>query len=293
MSTGAIDADTRAALLAMQCEEITGHHIYLRLAGRVNDAHNSAVLRRIAAEESRHYGLLRALTGKAVKPRRWRVTFYYWLSRLLGLTFGIKLLERGEQQAQAGYAAYITRVPMLGEMLAEEQAHEDELLAMLDEEALQYAGSVVLGLNDALVELTGALAGYSLAFQNTRLIALTGLITGVSASLSMAASEYLSTRAEGGEQSPTRAAIYTGIAYVVTVALLVAPFLLLKHYLACLALTLAMAVLVIAAFNYYLAVVRDEGFRRRFGEMALISLGVAALSFGIGYLVRALFGIEI
>lgn len=54
-----------------------------------------------------------------------------------------------------------------------------------------------------------------------------------------------------------------------------------------------MAVLVIAAFNYYLAVVRDEGFRRRFGEMALISLGVAALSFGIGYLVRALFGIEI
>ncbi|NLX35064.1 MAG: rubrerythrin family protein [Chloroflexi bacterium] len=293
MPLNALDANTRAALLEMQREEITGHHIYLQLARSVKDEHNRNVLRRIAAEERRHYESLRALTGATVAPRRWRVVLYYWLSRIVGLTFGIKLLERGEEQAQANYDAYVERIPLLGEILAEEQAHEDELLAMLDEEALQYAGSVVLGLNDALVELTGALAGYSLAFQNTRLIALTGLITGISASLSMAASEYLSTRAEEGEQRPLRAALYTGLAYVFTVALLVAPFLIIHHYLVCLALTLIMAVLVIAVFNYYLSVVRDENFRRRFAEMALISLGVAALSFAIGYLVRALFGIEV
>ena len=55
---------------------------------------------------------------------------------------------------------------------------------------------MVLGLNDALVEFTGALAGYTFALQNTLLVAMTGLITGVAASLSMATSEYLSTKSE-------------------------------------------------------------------------------------------------
>lgn len=221
------------------------------------------------------------------------MTLFYWLARLLGLTFGIKLMERSEESAQAQYHAYRDKVPGLSAIQADEEQHERELVGMLDEEALQYAGSVVLGLNDALVELTGALDGYSLAFQNTRVIALTGLITGISASFSMAASEYLSTRAEGGPQSPAKAAIYTGIAYVLTVVLLVLPYFIFGHYLVCLAVTLAVAVAIIALFNYYLTVVRDLHFRQRFAEMTLISLGVAALSFGIGYLVRVLFGVEV
>src|SRR5574341_282925 len=105
--------------------------------------------------------------------------------------------------------------------MREEDMHEQKLLAMLDEEHLHYVGSVVLGLNDALVELTGALAGLTLALQNTELIALTGLITGIAASLSMAASEYLSTRSEETEKHPFRAAVYTGIAYIITVTLLI------------------------------------------------------------------------
>ena len=49
-------------------------------------------------------------------------------------------------------------------------------------------GSVVLGLNDELVEFTGALAGFTLALSDHRLIALTGSITGIAAALSMASS---------------------------------------------------------------------------------------------------------
>ena len=161
---------------------------------------------------------------------------------------------------------------------------------MLDEERLRYVGSVVLGLNDALVELTGALAGLTLAFQNTRLIALSGLITGISASVSMAASEYLSTRTEKTEKNPIRAAVYTGIAYVITVALLILPYLLLQNYLVCLAITLATAVLIIAVFNYYISVARGESFRRRFLEMAGVSLAVASLSFVVGFLIRQIPG---
>jgi VIT1/CCC1 family predicted Fe2+/Mn2+ transporter len=158
---------------------------------------------------------------------------------------------------------------------------------------LQYAGSVVLGLNDALVELTGALAGLTLALQNVKLIALSGLITGIAASMSMAISEYLSTRSEETNKQPARAAIYTGIAYIITVALLILPYLLFENYYLDLAIALTTAVLIIAMFNYYISVAKGESFRERFLEMAGLSLGVALFSFILGYFIRTWLGIKI
>src|SRR5574341_1382241 len=282
----------RARLLAMQKDEITSYHTYLRLADITRDEHNSETLRKIAGQEQRHYQTWKGYTHADVSPNSLKMSFYYWTARLLGLTFGIKLMEKGEERAQAGYHDILQNIPEAAEVMKEEERHETELIDMLDEESLKYAGSVVLGLNDALVELTGALAGLTFAFQITQLIALAGLITGISASLSMAASEYLSTQAEGGEQNPAKSALYTGIAYIFTVIFLVLPYLLVSNYLICLAWTLAHAILIIALFNYYISVARDLPFRRRFAEMTAISLGVAILSFVIGNLIRRLFGIE-
>ena len=50
----------------------------------------------------------------------------------------------------------------------------------------------------------------TLAMQNTRLIALSGLITGIAATLSMASSEYLSSKSEGRPDA-FKSATYTGI----------------------------------------------------------------------------------
>jgi Uncharacterized membrane protein len=171
--------------------------------------------------------------------------------------------------------------------------HESELIEMIKEEKLDYAGSIVLGLNDALVELTGALAGFSFAMQNTRLIAIAGLITGIAASLSMAASQYISVSTENSGQNALKSSIYTGIAYVITVIILIAPYLILQSYFAALALTLTFAILIILVFNYYISVAKDLNFKRRFSEMAIISLGVAALTFGIGFLIRKYLGVDI
>jgi VIT1/CCC1 family predicted Fe2+/Mn2+ transporter len=165
---------------------------------------------------------------------------------------------------------------------------------MIDEERLKYAGSVVLGLNDALVELTGALAGFTFAFQNSRLIALTGLITGISAAFSMASSEYLSQRSDSeSELLPWKSALYTGIAYIITVILLVLPFLLLDNYLVALGLTLSVVVLIIIGFNYYLCTAKDLPFRRHFLEMFVVSMGVTVLSFGVGLAVKHFLGVTI
>ena len=288
-----LSEDIRSKVILFQQTEITEYHIYKRLAQRIKSQENAKILARIAEDELHHFNGWKKYTNEDVQPRWFFVWFYYLVSILFGFTFGIKLMEMGEQAAQGNYAAVAQEIPEAAKYQQEENEHEEKLIGMLDEERLQYAGSVVLGLNDALVELTGALAGLTLALQNVKLIALSGLITGIAASMSMAASEYLSTRSEKTSKQPVRAAIYTGIAYIITVTLLILPYLLFKNYYLDLGIALTTAVIIIAVFNYYISVAKGESFRERFLEMAGLSLSVAAFSFVIGYFIRTWLGIQI
>lgn len=289
-----MDENTRQHLIGLQKNEITEYHIYTRLAKAVRTPHNAEVLSRIADEELRHYEIWKTHTHSDVAPDKIKIWFYYIISLIFGFTFGMKLMERGEVGAQSAYGKLCADFPEAQQIAAEEKEHEEELLSLLDEERLRYTGSIVLGLNDALVELTGVLAGLTLALQNTRLIALTGLITGIAASLSMASSEYLAMKSRDSDKGhPLKGAAYTGAAYVTTVVLLILPFLLLENYFLCLFFSLTVAVLIIAIFNYYVSVAQDLAFKDRFYEMAGLSLGVAGLSFLIGYLVRVFLGVNI
>ncbi len=287
-----ITSELKENLLLEQQDEITAHHLYKRIAKVTKDTRNRQILERISEDELKHYKRLEMLTGASLKPQRLKVFVFFWLARIFGITFGIKLLERSESQAIDTYKETRDALPEITEIMLDEERHETELIDMIDEEHLNYMGSVVLGLNDALVELTGALAGYTFAFQNTRLIALTGLITGISASFSMAASEYLSSRQEGGDDA-LKSSMYTGAAYVFTVIALVLPFLILKNPFISLVVTLAIAVLIIFVFNYYISVAKDYDFKKRFVEMASISMGVAGISFLIGVLIKKYIGVDI
>src|SRR5208283_598793 len=282
-------------IAVLQRNEITEHYIYQKIAQVTPGPRNREVLTRISGEEIKHYSTWKQYTGRDIAPAMLRVWFYSIVAHLLGMTFAIKLMEGVEQGAQIGDPALLSAIPELPAMLADEAKHERELIALIDEERLKYVGSVVLGLNDALVEFTGTLAGLTFAIQNSRIIAVVGLITGVAASLSMAASEYLSQRSEGTTgTSPKKAALYTGATYIVTVALLILPFLILRSPYFALVFTLIGAVLVIFVFTFYISVAKDLPFWKRFAEMAAISLGVgvvnnsslALLSLGEQYLVR-------
>jgi vacuolar iron transporter family protein len=288
-----LPADRKRQLLIYQRNEITEHHIYRRLARLQKSPENRRILERIADDEMRHYKQWKRYTGEDASVNWSKVRIFYWITRIFGLTFGTKLMERGEVEAQQSYTDLPDEIDQIEAMAKEENEHENALLGMLDEERLRYIGSVVLGLNDALVELTGTLAGLTLALQNTRLIALTGSITGIAAALSMAASEYLSTKTEASTQQPLKAAIYTGITYVITVVFLIAPFLLLSSYYLSLASTLIAVVLIIALFNFYISVAMDQPFKKRFAEMAILSLAVSGLSFLLGHLLRILIGVEV
>jgi VIT1/CCC1 family predicted Fe2+/Mn2+ transporter len=291
-----IPENARQQLLRAQGNEITECLIYQRIAARVREARNRDVLERIAFEEKRHYEILKNLTGRDVAPDRGKILLYATITRLLGLSFGLRLMERGEKLAEDVYAALQHDVPEMQILLADEQKHETELLDLIEEELIEYAGSVVLGLNDALMELTGALAGLTFALQNGKLIAATGFITGVAASMSMAASEFLSAREEKdqhGTKSPLKSAAYTGVAYIITVMILITPYLLLANVYLAGAVMLGLSVTIVLAYNFYITTAKNLTLWRRFAEMAGISLCVALISFGVGVLVRHFFQIEI
>ena len=278
----------------MQQNEITESAIYRKIAAFAKGEENKQTLLRLAQEEYAHCQIWQKYTGIEMKPETSKVFKYTFLARTLGFTFAVKLMEKGEEGAQSEYALLAQEIPESIMIRQQEEEHEQALLGMLDEERLQYVGSMVLGLNDALVELTGSLAGFAFALQNTRLIALSGLIVGISATFSMASSEFLAARSEGRTDA-LKSCSYTGIAYLLTVIALIAPYLIFPTtaFIPALLCMLGVVIAIIAGFTYYTSVAQDQPFRSRFLEMAVISISVAVLSFIVGILAKKFLGVDL
>ncbi len=120
-----------------------------------------------------------------------------------------------------------------------------------------------------------------------------GIITGIAGALSMSSSEYLSNKAEGKSDLALKSAVFTGIAYIIAVVFLVAPYLIFKSPFVSLIVALFDSILIVFLFTYYISVANDQPFRKRFVEMVVLSTVVGLISFGLGYLVRIFFGIEV
>lgn len=287
------------AIKKMQADELFEREVYLKLQRVIKSEKDKKTLLNIAECEAKHYEIWKNYTKVDVKPNMFKVYIYVVLGYILGYTFVIKLMENKQKSFEDSLTEsfrkeLVTSVPNIEIILNDEEEHEQELIQMIDEEKLQYVGSMVLGLNDALVEFTGSLAGWTFAMQNNKFILLAGIITGISATLSMASSEYLSAKNEG-EENPLKASIYTGIAYIITVIVLLLPYALLpkENYTLALVLMLVLVIAIIAAFNYYISVAKDLSFKEKFKEMSTISLSVAGVSFLIGLLVKKFLGIDI
>ena len=292
--TNPLSATALNIIKKMQQNELTESVIYEKIARFAKGEENKQTLLRLAREEKAHYEIWKKYTGLDMVPEKGKILKFTLIARILGFTFAVKLMERGEENAQSEYEVLVEEVEESVHIRQQEEEHEQALMAMLDEESLQYVGSMVLGLNDALVELTGSLAGFAFALQNTRLIALSGLIVGISATFSMASSEFLAARSEGRTDA-LKSCAYTGTAYLITVVLLIAPYLIFgpSQYIPALICMLAMVIAIIAGFTYYTSVAQDQPFKSRFTEMAVISVSVAVLSFIVGILAKKFLGVDL
>lgn len=279
-------------LLERQREEATGSKIYANLARTVPEPKNKEILKKIASVELVHYDFWKRLTNKDVAPSRLKVFFLTWVARIFGLSFGIKLIERIEESNMRALLELKAGIPEIGRMIQEEEEFEHALLDLVEEDRLKYTSDIILGLSDALIELTGVLAGLTLALGNPQTIASVALITGLAASMSMTASQYLSAREEQGKNA-IKSGLLTGFAYVLTVTLLIFPFFLLASPFVSLGLSFLLVVLIVASFAFYTSIAKDLPFKHRFLEMCTVCLSVAVLNFGIGKAVKSYIGVDI
>lgn len=149
-------------------------------------------------------------------------------------------------------------------------------------------GAIILGMHDAIVSLTGLIAGLFFASVSTNIIVISCIISSISASLSMGAANYLAVRANG-RLGAFRAAIHTFFAYMTTCVLLILPFFVIENRTAAVCAVFAMAVLIIFGFNLYFY--RKNGFWRHFIEMLGICTVVSVVAFLIGEAASRVFGI--
>jgi VIT1/CCC1 family predicted Fe2+/Mn2+ transporter len=286
-----MEKEIKRIALNFQKNELTEYHIYKKISENLKENKNSEILLKIANEEFLHYKKLEKITGEIPNPSKFKIFIFILITKIFGFTFTLKLMEKGEELSQKNYERFKDSFPGSLEILKEEKEHEKLLLNMIDEERIKYIGSIVLGINDAIVELIGALVGLTFALKNTKIVGIAGFITGFSASLSMAASEYLSQKSENKE-NPLKASFYTGIAYLFTVLLLVFSYFLIKNPYIDLLISILIASLIIFLFTFFVSIVKEVSFKKMFFEMLFISFGVAFISFFVGLILRKFLNLE-
>ncbi|RBQ29205.1 VIT1/CCC1 transporter family protein [Aliarcobacter vitoriensis] len=280
--------------LKQQQNEINDYTIYKSLAFHQKDENNKKIFEKIANEEKNHYDFWVKITNQQLKAQKFIVLFYIFLVKIFGTSFALKTLEKREAGAEEFYKELFDIYPESKNIYKQETEHEFILIDMLHDKKLIYAGAIVLGMNDALVELTGTLSGLAFAFDKSIVVGITGLIMGIAASLSMAGSAYLEAKENPSELiKPLTYSTYTGIAYILTTAILVSPFFIFDSIIESIILMFICAFIAIVSYNFYISVAKDLSFTKRVLQMSAITFGVAIISFLIGYLVKHYFGIDI
>src|SRR5574344_1495203 len=172
--------------------ELTEAAVYAALARLAKNPNNRQTLEDIGQAERRHAIILTAiLAGELGRPNLRRVWWIVLSARIFGLSFALRFMENGEAAAGPLYRRIASCDARLRRVAADEESHELTLIGLLKDDRLVYMGAMVYGLNDALVELTGSLAGFTLALSGAKEIAMIGLIAGCAAGMSMAAAAYL------------------------------------------------------------------------------------------------------
>lgn len=290
-----MDNELLKTVLKAQRTELTESLVYSKLAKKEKNI-NRKILLGISRDEKKHHDFWKKISKKEVEPRKFMMFMHILFAKLLGITFSLKLMEKRDRVSYKVYALLYKKFPGVSGIVDRMHENESKRFKVIQDKRMIYTGAIVLGLNDALVELSGALAGFTFALQDSRLVSVTGLITGIAAALSMAASGYLSFKEEeklNGIRKPLTGAFYTGVTYMFTVFCLVAPYFIFKNIFHALFTMFGIVIFFIFLFTFYTSVAKETSFSRKFFQMAVISLSVALISFLAGIFLKNYFGISV
>lgn len=277
--------------------EFTDSKLYERLSKTVSSTSPFAgVLMHLSATEYKHYEFWKKYAPEE-EPKVDKVKLYWvlFLRRVLGLTFASRFLDRHESSVVKEYRALASLIPeadktAFEEMVADELEHEKEFAQKIESSAIRYISFVVLGLADALVEITGIHAGSLGIYDITEYAGIAGVTAGAAASLAMASAAFAQAK-QGFQGSANLSAVYTGISYFITAIILAAPYFLTPSMVYALGTSLFLAVVILALISYYSTVISGKPFLRDFLEMLLIMFGVTVALYLFGHFIRVSTGI--
>ncbi|MEZ0319455.1 MAG: VIT1/CCC1 family protein [Pyrobaculum sp.] len=278
-------------------DEYKDYLVYRLLARVERNASRRAVLSALAEEELSHFRFWSRFVS--VSPPWW-FRLYAWalafFRLLMGATFVAKFLERGEADAVRRYKSVEpllsgSDAEELRRIIEDEERHEQALIAQLDETIVKYMGALVLGLADAIIEITGAHAGALGTTNSTVVAGVIGLIVGIGASIAMSSASFLQTKHEVG-RSPVVAALVTGVGYMVAVVLMSLPYFLTHDIYHAFAASIAVGVVLTFVLTFQAAVYADRDFKFEFLQTVGLLLGTALLTYFVGVWLGSLFGIE-
>ncbi|MFM2374473.1 MAG: hypothetical protein RLZZ234_468 [Candidatus Parcubacteria bacterium] len=214
---------------------------------------------------------------------------YVVLRRLLGVTLATHLIINRERARLSHFEAYCVDCLDHDERKAVEAmiARSLALVPASEDPHYRFFSYVVLGWNDALIELVGALIGFSLALRDPRIVTVAGLVSGITAAASIAASAYLQAEHETGKD-PHRAAFYTGLSYFVIATLLVLPFVITGSIVWGVVIMLGIALMLVFVLALYSSVVLGKAYLHQVRQILALSLGVAFVAFSVGYFLNLL-----
>jgi len=279
-------------------DEYTDGRVYQTLSRHEKNQSFKKALEDLARGEQSHYEFWKAYThDTAVKVNRLKVYFTLLLRLTLGLTFTMKFLERHEDALHERYRQMVKNIPPADKarfeaMMEEEEHQESYLMGEIHEGRVKYMSFIVLGLADAVVEISGIHAGSLGIYAKTELAGLAGVVAGMAASIAMASAAYAQAK-QGFEGSAKWSAIYTGVSYMFTAIFLALPYFLTRSMTTALGISLVVGVTLVAAMTYYDTVISARKFKRQFGEIAGIILAASFALYIAGTLIRQLLGIPI
>ena len=283
-------------------DEYTDYAVYTKLSSRQkkNNPKFSEALSNLASAEKRHYEFWRKYSSDSSKPPKARsmvVRLVLFLRFLFGASFAIKFLEKHEDKVIKQYKSVEHLIPEQDRsefelMVADEQEHEKMFAEQMQGSYVKYISFVILGLADAIVEISGIHAGSLGIYTSTELTGLAGIVAGAAASIAMASAAFAQAK-QGFQGSPSISAVFTGISYFVNAVVLATPYFLTRNMSVAISISVILAIIIIAFVSYYNSVISDSSFVRDFSELAGIMLGATVALYFFGSFIRALLGITI
>lgn len=201
----------------------------------------------------------------------------------------------------------------INQVLQDEFEHEDAIVSEMAERQVspERVRNFLLGFNDGLVEMVGAVSGFFAAFAEVSMVLVAACSVSVAGALSMATGAFVASSSEAevlgtqvkkrrflgeasamgrGAERPTISAAIVGIAYLVGALVPTAPILLGAADLWASVIAAAIAVIVVSSTLSFLS---GMALRRRVGiNLALAGTSVIA-TYLIGTLAKNLFGVSV